>query len=98
MDAGSKGVGPGTRSWIGPVGDLKGGLGDAAGAEEGGPVGVVGGFANGVIGPIAEPDTGEPPGAGCGIGIQLATGEGDATEFRAGDDSAVIEVEISCLT
>ena len=70
-------------------------MGDAAGAEEGGPVGVVGGFGNGVIGPIAEVDAGEPPGAGGGIGIQLATGEGDATELRAGDDSAAIEVEIN---
>ena len=32
------GVGPAARSWIGPIGDLKGGLGDAARAEEGGPV------------------------------------------------------------
>ena len=66
---------------------------DAAGAEEGGPVGVVGGFGNGVIGPILEGDAGEPPGAGGGIGIQLATGEGDATELRAGDDTTGIEVE-----
>ena len=38
LNGGGKGVGPGPWSWIGPIGDLKGGLGDVAGAEEGGPI------------------------------------------------------------
>ena len=44
MEGGGEGVGPAALSWIGPIGDLEGGLGDAAGAEEGAPVGVAAGF------------------------------------------------------
>ena len=52
MDGGGERVGPGGRSWIGPIGDLKGRLGDAAGAQEGSPVGGGVGFVKRVVGVI----------------------------------------------
>ena len=98
MDDGCEGVGPGARNWISPVGDLKGGLGDAAGAEEGIPVGVGRRFIKIVIGLIAEGNAGEPPSASGPIGIELAAAEGDATEFRTGDDTAGTKIERCGLT
>ena len=56
---------------------------DAAGAEEGGPVGGGGGYGKGVVGLIAEVDAGEPPRASCGSSRKLAAGEGDAIELGA---------------
>ena len=49
MDRWGEGVGPGTWSWVGAIGDLKGGLGNAAGAEEGVPVGGARGFVKRVV-------------------------------------------------
>ena len=68
-------------------------MGDAAGAEEGGPVGGGGVFGKGVVSVIAKVDAGESPGARGGIGIELAAGEGDAAEIGARDVIEVSEVE-----
>ena len=50
------------------------------------------------MGLIAEADAGEPPGAGGGIGFELAAGEDGATELRTGDDIRGNEVEAFALS
>ena len=74
MNCGGEGIGAGTRCWIGPVGDLIGGLGDAAGAQEGGPVGGVGAFVKRVAGFITQLNRVQRPAASSGEGIKFPGG------------------------
>ena len=64
-----------------PIDDFKGGLRDAAGAEEGGPVGIGVLFIKRVVGVVVKLEPAEPPGASRGMGIDWCSGEGNPTEF-----------------